>query len=104
LKAAVAAGQAIEDFLVKSDGAQKSRAAAESGAASAKKIPRRATKSPAKGRRPAKKAAATKAPSRKRSGAKYSDGAGNNWSGRGPRPKWLKDAVAGGRKLESFAV
>lgn len=33
----------------------------------------------------------------------YSDGKGNTWGGRGPRPKWLKDALAGGAKLQEFA-
>jgi DNA-binding protein H-NS len=36
--------------------------------------------------------------------AKYSDGQGNVWGGRGPRPAWLRDALAKGRTLEEFAV
>lgn len=36
-------------------------------------------------------------------GSKYSDGQGNVWSGRGPRPHWLRDALADGKSLESFA-
>jgi DNA-binding protein H-NS len=32
----------------------------------------------------------------------YSDGAGKSWSGRGPRPQWLKAAIAAGRSLEEF--
>ena len=36
--------------------------------------------------------------------AKFSDGQGNQWGGRGPRPAWLRDAIAAGRTLESFAV
>jgi DNA-binding protein H-NS len=35
---------------------------------------------------------------------KYKDAAGNSWSGRGPRPKWLKDAVASGTSLESLTA
>lgn len=35
-------------------------------------------------------------------GAKYADGNGNVWSGRGPRPHWLRDALAAGAPLESF--
>lgn len=35
--------------------------------------------------------------------AAYSDGKGNTWGGRGPRPRWLKEALAGGAKLEEFA-
>lgn len=33
----------------------------------------------------------------------YSDGAGNSWGGRGPRPQWLKAAIAAGRSLEELA-
>ncbi|MDM0073412.1 H-NS family nucleoid-associated regulatory protein [Variovorax sp. J2P1-59] len=35
-------------------------------------------------------------------GAKYIDGNGNSWSGRGPRPHWLRDALASGRSLDEF--
>jgi DNA-binding protein H-NS len=59
----------------------------------------------------AKKAAATGKPGRKAGGAKkaagvvaYRDEAGNTWVGRGKRPQWLRDALAGGRKLEDFKV
>ncbi|MGF6529102.1 H-NS family nucleoid-associated regulatory protein [Variovorax sp. PvP013] len=34
--------------------------------------------------------------------AKYSDGQGNTWGGRGPRPAWLRQAISNGRSLESF--
>jgi DNA-binding protein H-NS len=34
--------------------------------------------------------------------AKYSDGLGGSWSGRGPRPHWLRDALNAGRKIEEF--
>ena len=37
--------------------------------------------------------------------AKYRDSAtGDTWSGRGLQPKWLKAALANGRKLGDFAV
>jgi DNA-binding protein H-NS len=36
--------------------------------------------------------------------AKYNDGPGRVWGGRGPRPAWLREAMAQGRSLESFAV
>ncbi len=35
-------------------------------------------------------------------GVKYSDGQGRIWGGRGPRPAWLRSAIAAGRSLESF--
>lgn len=28
----------------------------------------------------------------------------STWTGRGPKPKWLKDAIAAGASLEQFAV
>lgn len=34
--------------------------------------------------------------------AKYVDGAGNVWSGRGPRPGWLRAAISGGASLDDF--
>lgn len=49
---------------------------------------------------PAAKAAAAPAAA----GAKYSDGQGRVWGGRGPRPAWLRSAIAAGRSLESFLI
>jgi DNA-binding protein H-NS len=39
-----------------------------------------------------------------KSGAKFSDGNGNEWSGRGPRPYWLRDALSAGRSIDEFRV
>ena len=36
--------------------------------------------------------------------SQYSDGNGNEWGGRGPRPHWLRDALASGKKLEEFSI
>jgi DNA-binding protein H-NS len=36
--------------------------------------------------------------------AKYRDQAGNSWTGRGSRPRWLAAAIAAGASLDSFAV
>jgi DNA-binding protein H-NS len=54
---------------------------------------------------------AGKAPSKASSGkgskvaAKYRNATtGDTWSGRGLQPKWLKAALASGKKLEDFAV
>ena len=33
---------------------------------------------------------------------KYADGTGNIWSGRGPRPRWLREALASGVSLETL--
>lgn len=38
------------------------------------------------------------------SGAKYADGKGGVYGGRGPHPRWLREALAAGRKLEDFLV
>jgi DNA-binding protein H-NS len=35
---------------------------------------------------------------------KYRDAAGNTWSGRGLRPRWLNNALAKGKALSDFAV
>lgn len=37
--------------------------------------------------------------------AKYRNGStGESWSGRGLQPKWLKAALASGKKIEDFSV
>ena len=36
--------------------------------------------------------------------AKFQDGQGNAWSGRGPRPGWFKKALAAGRSPADFEV
>ena len=36
--------------------------------------------------------------------AKFADDTGNTWVGRGPRPAWLRDALANGKALADFAV
>ena len=35
-------------------------------------------------------------------GAKFKDDQGNTWGGRGPRPQWLRDALASGKALDEF--
>ena len=40
----------------------------------------------------------------KKVAVKYHDKAGNTWSGRGLKPKWLQAAIASGKKIEEFAV
>ena len=41
---------------------------------------------------------------RKAVAPKYRDDHGNQWTGRGLKPRWLTAALAAGRKLEDFAV
>lgn len=47
-------------------------------------------------------AKASKNPAAANAAPKFSDGKGNHWVGRGPRPQWLRDALAAGRRLEEF--
>jgi len=41
---------------------------------------------------------------RKAVAAKYRDGQGNQWTGRGLKPRWLTAALAEGKTLADFAV
>ena len=75
LRDAIGAGRALEDFATK--------AKTTSGTAA--------------------KARKQKPVASKRKATQYSDGAGNSWSGFGPKPGWLKDALAAGKKLEELA-
>lgn len=65
---------------------------------------------PARGRRPATKPAATRKPTRKAASKagkiapKYRDDAGNTWTGRGMKPRWLAAALKAGRRIEEFAI
>ena len=45
-----------------------------------------------------------KAAGKKSTGAKYADGKGGEWGGRGKRPRWLAEALAAGKSLQDFAV
>lgn len=56
---------------------------------------------PARGRKVGTKLDGTE---RKAVAAKYKDDQGNQWTGRGLKPRWLTAALAAGRKLEDFAV
>jgi DNA-binding protein H-NS len=43
--------------------------------------------------------------SRTKVAPKYRDAAsGNTWTGRGLQPRWLRDALASGRKLSEFVI
>lgn len=75
LRDALAAGRTLDDFRV--------GGVVTAGAAKATKPTRKLAK-----RRP--------------SSVLYRDGAGNSWTGRGPQPRWLKAALAGGKTLEQL--
>jgi DNA-binding protein H-NS len=36
--------------------------------------------------------------------AKYADGKGSTWTGRGVKPRWLSVAIANGASLDSFKI
>lgn len=59
------------------------------------------------------KSAGTAAPAKKRGAKakakpaaviKFRNDSGGTWGGRGKRPQWLRDALAGGKSLADFAV
>jgi len=41
---------------------------------------------------------------KKRVAIKYRDDAGHTWTGRGIKPRWLSDALAGGKSMDDFLV
>lgn len=56
-------------------------------------------------RPPRTKSRSATAPKGSKIPAKYRDAStGETWSGRGLQPRWLKAALAAGRRLEDFAV
>ena len=105
LSEALAAGRQLEDFL-----AEKFKAAVESFS-SATPVVIASVESPAV-KKTAKKVALMGASTKhsaankaaKSGRASYADGAGNAWSGMGPTPKWLKQALASGKTKEAFLV
>ncbi|HEY2255792.1 MAG TPA: H-NS family nucleoid-associated regulatory protein [Variovorax sp.] len=50
------------------------------------------------------KTRATAVKSKSSSKASFGDGNGNVWSGRGPRPHWLRDALEAGRSIDEFRL
>lgn len=52
----------------------------------------------------AKSAKASAKPSDKAALPKFAKGSGQVWSGRGPRPLWLREALAKGRSLDEFST
>jgi DNA-binding protein H-NS len=53
---------------------------------------------------PAKRGRGIKTTAKRTVPPKYRDENGNTWAGRGARPRWLRDAIATGRKIEEFAI
>ncbi|MDM0116598.1 H-NS family nucleoid-associated regulatory protein [Variovorax sp. J22R133] len=53
---------------------------------------------------PAKTATAKPASKKRKTRTVYRDDAGHTWTGMGPRPRWLKDALAAGKTLEELSA
>jgi DNA-binding protein H-NS len=87
LRDALKAGHSIEEF--------------RAGSASAA-ITSDAPGATAQAAAPARKNSAKKS-KRAPSKVNYTDGAGHSWTGRGPKPGWLKTAIEGGKSLADFA-
>ena len=87
VKAAMAAGKSLDDLRA-------------DGAAQADDAPDTSKPATAVRRKKAKKAGVKGAV---KSVAQYADGT-NSWSGRGPRPRWLKAAIADGKTLDELRV
>jgi DNA-binding protein H-NS len=100
LREALGNGASLESFLVRaaiSDGsAEVGPAGSQRGAAKAGRAGGKAARKGGSRKRTVKamRAASTQ----------YADDKGNSWAGRGPRPKWLREALESGATLESFAV
>ena len=53
---------------------------------------------------PKPKSTKAKTSKKRKSEALYRDQAGNTWTGMGPRPRWLKEALEGGKTLEEMTA
>jgi DNA-binding protein H-NS len=107
VKAALDAGHTLDDLLAtaKPKSAPTSKGAAKSSKTVAKKATRKAAQPARKAGKKSSKTAAVETavqPSAPVSVAKYKDGAGNSWTGRGPKPGWLRAAIDAGKSLEDF--
>lgn len=63
-----------------------------------------AVRAPKAAKAPAAKKAGRKAAAKGAAAPKFRDEAGNTWGGRGPRPAWLRTALAAGKQMSDFAV
>jgi DNA-binding protein H-NS len=96
VKAAIDAGQTLDDLL-----ATAVPKPAPNPKAAGKKAGKSAKKAAAKTSKAAAVDTATEL-SKPASNVKYKDNAGNAWSGRGPKPGWLRSALESGKSLEDF--
>lgn len=92
VKAAIDAGHTLDDLLAN----RKQKTVGKRAAKPAEKVSSRSS-------RASNPVNALKLDGPK-SKAKYQDGSGNTWSGRGPKPGWLRAAIETGKALEDFLV
>jgi DNA-binding protein H-NS len=79
--------------------------AEELGLGSAKPMAKRGRKATAKAGKAGRKPRAKRSTAGVKVAPKYRDAAtGNTWTGRGKMPRWLAEATAGGRALQSFLI
>ena len=79
--------------------------AEELGLSSAKPAAKRGRKATAKGAKAGRKPRAKRSTAGIKVAPKYRDAAtGNTWRGRGKMPRWLAEATASGRALQSFLI
>lgn len=97
LRTALQAGAKLSDLLA-------GRAPAGDTAPAAPAVQPDGPKVKVKAKRKGAKAAAAKPAVKQKVAAKYRDAAGNTWSGRGLQPRWLKAALADGKRIEDFAI
>ena len=95
LNEALASGAQLSDFLVKEPASQSEAATAQAAAPGKRAVSARRRAGGAPTRSAAAKIATT---------ARYSDGNGKSWWGRGPKPKLIKSALAAGKRLEEMAA
>ena len=88
LREALASGRSINEFRVGTSNQSKSISTAPSSSEAATSAT----------------ASASKTTKRAPSKLHYSDNAGNTWTGRGPKPKWLKALLDAGRSLEELTT
>lgn len=98
LREALASGKALEDFAGVATTATTTSATTTTAAKTL--LPKAGKKAKAGKRTKAAKASKAKSASRPH----YKDDAGHEWSGMGPRPKWLKEAIESGKTLEQLSA
>jgi len=99
LREALASGKQLTDFLT--GGGDKGSGVAPTVRPNKTASVKKSAAKPGGAKKMGRKKAAAKTTSASR--VQYTDGT-NTWGGRGPRPYWLKEALAGGKSLDDLRV